>query len=91
MLWGLPPFLRLKRKGSLELEPLVVQDSIFQRIMGAIVVNPKKVSGVNASGSEAFQSFLIAPATQARICAFRYPDFDQQTWLPAGRHNAARE
>ncbi len=91
VLWGLPPFLRLKHQGSLDLEPLVVQDPIFQRIMVVVVVNPKKVPGVNADGAKAFQDFLIAPATQARIRAFRYPDFDQQTWWPAGRHNSAHE
>jgi tungstate transport system substrate-binding protein len=91
VLWGLPPFLRLKRQGPLDLEPLVVQDPIFQRIMVAVVVNPKKVRGVNAEGATAFQEFLIAPPTQSRIRAFRYPDFDQQAWWPAGRHNSAQE
>jgi tungstate transport system substrate-binding protein len=91
VLWGLPPFLRLKRQGPLDLEPLVVQDSLFQRIMVAIVVNAKKVPGVNADGAEVFQSFLIAPATQVRVRTFRYPDFDQQAWWPAGRHNSAGE
>ena len=91
VLWGLPPFLRLKHHTPLDLEPLVVQDPIFQRIMVAVMVNPKKVPGVNSDGARAFQDFLIAPATQARIRAFRYPDFDQQTWWPAGRHNSAHE
>jgi len=91
VLWGLPPFLRLKRQTSLDLEPLVVGDSVLQRIMVSIVVNPKKVPGVNVDGANAFQNYLIAPATQAQIRAFRYPDFDQQAWWPAGRHNNARE
>ncbi len=91
MLWGLPPFLRLKRQGPIALEPLVVQDPIFQRIMVSVVVSPKKVKGVNAEGAAAFQDFLISPPIQARIRAFRYPDFDQQAWWPAGRHNSARE
>jgi tungstate transport system substrate-binding protein len=91
VLWGLPPFLRLKRQGPIDLEPLVIGDPIFQRIMVSIIVNPKKVSGVNADGARAFQSFLIAPATQARIRAFRYPDFDLQSWWPAGRHNSAHD
>jgi tungstate transport system substrate-binding protein len=90
-LWGVPPFLRLKRQSPLNLEPLVTADSIFQRIMVAIVVNPQKVSGANDAGAEAFQSFLQAPSTQARISAFRYPDLDQQVWWPAGRHNNAQE
>ena len=33
-----------------------------------------------ADGAKAFQSFLIAPVTQARVRTFRYPDFDQQAW-----------
>ncbi len=91
VLWGLPPFLRLKRRGPINLEPLVFQDSIFQRIMVAIVVNSKKVPGVNADGATSLQNFLIAPATQARIRAFRYPDFESEAWWPAGRHNSAQE
>jgi tungstate transport system substrate-binding protein len=91
VLFGLPPFLRLKRQGPIDLTPLVVGDSILQRIMVSIIVNPKKIAGVNAEGAKAFQEFLIAPATQARIRAFRYPDFDQQAWWPAGRHNSAAE
>src|ERR1044071_5413975 len=90
-LWGVPPFLRLKRQGPLDLEPLVVADPIFQRIMVAIVVDPKKVDGVNDAGAQAFQAFLLAPPTQAKIAAFRYPDLNQQVWWPAGRHNHARE
>src|SRR5712692_9451173 len=39
-LFGLPPFLRLKRQGQINLEPLVVGDSLFHRIMVAIVVDP---------------------------------------------------
>jgi tungstate transport system substrate-binding protein len=91
VLWGLPPFLRVKRQGPIDLTPLVVGDSILQRIMVSIIVNPKKIAGVNSDGAKAFQEFLIAPATQARIRAFRYPDFDQQAWWPAGRHNNAGE
>ncbi|HTY63932.1 MAG TPA: substrate-binding domain-containing protein [Acidobacteriota bacterium] len=91
VLWGLPPFLRLKRQGPVELVPLVVGDPIFQRMMVSIIVNPAKVAGVNAQGAKSFQEFLIAPSTQARIRAFRYPDFDQQAWWPAGRHNNAQE
>lgn len=90
-LWGVPPFLRVTRETPLDLEPLVVADPIFQRIMVAIVVDPKKVNGVNDAGAEAFQAFLLAPATQAKIAAFRYPDLNQQVWWPAGRHNNARE
>ena len=91
VLWGLPPFLRLKRQGPIALTPLVIGDPILQRIMVSIIVNPKKIAGTNADGAKFFQEFLISPATQARIRAFRYPDFDQQAWWPAGRHNSAKE
>jgi ABC-type tungstate transport system permease subunit len=95
VLWGMPPFVRLKRQQSAEqplrLEPLVVGDPLLQRIMVAIVVNPDAVKGVNATGAKTFQTFLLTPAVQARIAAFRYPDFDQQVWWPAGRHNSARD
>src|SRR5262249_25654476 len=90
-LWGLPPFLRLKRQAHLNLEPLLVADSLFQRIMVSMVVNPETIHGVNADAAKAFESYLLAPTTQAQIRAFRYPDFDQQAWWPAGRHNNARE
>jgi len=90
-LFGLPPFLRLKRQRPMNLEPLVVGDPLFQRIMVSIVVDSKKVPGVNADGARAFERYLLAPTTQAQVRAFRYPDFDQQAWWPAGRHNNARE
>jgi ABC-type tungstate transport system permease subunit len=91
VLWGIAPFLRFKRQSPVSLEPLVVGDPLFQRIMVSIVVNPEKVTGVNAQGAAAFQTYLISPAIQARIRAFRYPDFEQQAWWPSGRHNSAHE
>jgi len=91
VLWGLPPFLRLKRQAHLDLVPLVVGDPLFQRVMVSIVVNPGKVGGANVDAAKAFEDYLLLPPTQARIRAFRYPDFDQQAWWPAGRNNNARE
>jgi tungstate transport system substrate-binding protein len=91
VLWGLPPFLRLKQQEHLDLVPLVVRDPLFQRVMVSIVVNPKKVPGTNADAAKAFEAYLLLPPTQAHIRAFRYPDLDQQAWWPAGRNNNARE
>lgn len=91
VLWGLPPFLRLKRQNPIGLEPLVVGDPLLQRIMVSVIVNPAKVSGTNVEAAKAFQEYLLEPATQARIRAFRYPDFPEQAWWPAGRHNSAQE
>lgn len=91
VLWGLPPYLRYKQQQELHIEPLVMGDPLFQRIMVAIVVNPAKVKGVNQTGALEFENYLLAPATQARIRNFRYPGIPQQVWWPAGRHNSARD
>jgi tungstate transport system substrate-binding protein len=88
VLWGLTPFLRMQHRNSLDLEPLVLSDPLLQRIMVTVAVNPDKVSGVNVAGAEAFQQYLLDPATQARIWAFRLPGIEQQIWWPAGRNNA---
>ncbi len=88
VLWGLTPFLRSQKQNRLDLQPLVLNDPLLQRIMVTVAVHPKKVSGVNATGAEAFQQYLLEPATQARIRAFRLPGIDEQIWWPAGRNNA---
>jgi tungstate transport system substrate-binding protein len=88
VLWGLTPFLRTQKQNSVELQPLVLNDPLLQRIMVTVAVDPDKVPGVNVAGAEAFQQYLLDPATQARIRAFRLPGIDQQIWWPAGRNNA---
>lgn len=88
VLFGISPFLRLKRQEAVKLEPLVVTDPLLQRIMVSVVVNPAKIAGANVEGAKALERFLISPPVQARIRAFRYPDFEQQVWWPAGRHNS---
>jgi len=35
------------------------------------IVNPDKVRGVNSAGATALQTYLLAPATQAKIRAIR--------------------
>ncbi len=88
VLWGLTPFLTYQQQHSIELEPLVLNDPLLQRIMVSVMVDPDKVAGVNVTGAKAFQQYLLDPATQARIRAFRLPGIDQQIWWPAGRNNA---
>lgn len=87
--WGLTPFLRTQLQNEVELQPLVLNDPLLQRIMATVAVNPDKVAEVNVEGAEAFQQYLLDPATQARIRAFRLPGIDQQIWWPAGRNNAS--
>jgi tungstate transport system substrate-binding protein len=92
-LWGLTPFLRWSRETAtkagpdLHLEPLVLADPLLQRMLVSIVVKPSKVPAVNAAGATAFQTFLLSPATQARIREVRYPGAEGVLWVPAGRHN----
>ena len=86
--WGLTPFLRTQQQDKVELQPLVLNDPLLQRTMVTVGVNPEKVAGVNVEGVRAFQKYLLDPATQARIRAFRLPGIDQQIWWPAGRNNA---
>jgi hypothetical protein len=71
----------------LNLEPLVVADPLLQRMLVSIVVRPTKNPGVNEEGAHALQSFLLSPATQARIREVRYPGATAVFWVPAGRHN----
>jgi tungstate transport system substrate-binding protein len=87
ILWGLTPFLRTQQQNGVELQPLVLNDPLLQRIMVTVAVDPDKVPGVNVTGAEAVQRYLLDPATQARIRAFRLPGIDQQIWWPAGRNN----
>jgi len=70
-LWGLVPFLQFRERSGIEMEPSVVADSLFQRFMVCVVVNPERIKGVNVEGAKALQRYLMAPATQARIRAFR--------------------
>ena len=88
VLWGLTPFLRTQQQNKVELQPLVLNDPLLRRIMVTVGVDPDKVSGVNVEGAKAFQHYLLAPSTQARIQAFRLPGIDQQIWWPASWNNA---
>jgi tungstate transport system substrate-binding protein len=83
-LWGLTPFLRTHRQVSLQLEPLVLADPLLQRLLVSVVV---RMPGCNQDGARALQRHLLAPATQARIRATRYPTDGHVCWVPAGRHN----
>ena len=89
VLWGLTPFLRTQQQSEVELQPLVLNDPLMRRIMVTVAVDPDEVAGVNERGAKAFQQYLLDPATQARIRAFRLAGIDQQIWWPAGRNNAS--
>lgn len=87
VIWGAYPFLRYKSEHDSKLEILVSADPLLQRMMTAVIVNPKKVQGVNFNGVTVFRDYLLKPKTQAKIAAFRSPGFDKQLWWLAGRDN----
>lgn len=86
-LWGLTPFAHTQKDQERALEPLVYNDPLLQRLMVTIVVTREKVPSVNFDGAHAFQSFLLEPATQAKMRATSYPGLAHSAWAPAGRHN----
>lgn len=95
-LWGIVPFVRFQeqrrqQQRPLGMDALVVRDSIFQRVMVSIVVNPARIRGVDEAGAIAFERFLLDPSTQAHMRAFRHHGLTDQTWWPAGRNNAGAE
>jgi ABC-type tungstate transport system permease subunit len=55
--------------------------------MAVVRVSPEKFTGVNAEGARALEAYLLAPATQAAIAAFREEGMDRQTWWPAAVAN----
>lgn len=88
VIWGASPFLKFAREHGTSLEMLFANDQILQRAMCTVVVDPKKVPGVNVEGAEALQRYLLSPRAQARVAAFREkgsPDF--QLWWPEAFHN----
>ncbi len=87
--WGAMPFLRWKSKHSSNLVLLVTADSMLQRVMATVRVNPAKFPDVNATGAEALEKYLLTPRAQAKVAAFRMSGSDEQLWWPAGRNNSA--
>lgn len=86
-IWGLHPLLGLQQQEQLPLRPVLYPDSMMQRVVASVVVNPSHQRRVNVAGASALQEFLTAPATQARIRAFRHPALDQPIFWPAAHHN----
>jgi tungstate transport system substrate-binding protein len=87
-LWGLVPFLLFQERSGIEMEASVVDDPLLQRFMACVVVNPDRIKGVNVEGAKALQKYLMTPATQAKIRAFRRPGFPHQMWWPGARNNS---
>ncbi len=86
--WGLTPFLVAQQHLPLRLRPLILNDVLLQRVMATVVVNPERFPEANVAGARALQQYLLEPATQARIRAYRYPGIDQPIFWPAARNNS---
>lgn len=71
VLWGMPPFLRLKRQQPIEqpllLEPLLVADPMLQRMMVAVVVNPAS-EGSEYNRREDIPIVLVKPRYPGSHC-----------------------
>lgn len=85
-IWGLHPF----RQQSFDMDAVVYNDSLMQRIMATVVVKPGHSRRVNVGGALALERFLADPATQGRIRAFSLPDIDGPVFWPAGNQNDNR-
>jgi len=85
-IWGLHPFLNLQQQQGVDLEPVVYDDSLMQRIIATVVVR-RAPGRVNPEGAFALQEYLTEPATQAQIRSFRLPGIDGPVFWPAGNQN----
>lgn len=94
-IWGLHPFLNFREDRDLDLEAVIYNDSLMQRILATTVLR-RPPGQVNEEGALALQDFLTDPATQAKIRAFRLPSFDDEDdhpditvpiFWPAGNQN----
>jgi tungstate transport system substrate-binding protein len=87
VLWGLTPFADAQKKHERDLVALVFNDPLLQRLMVTIIVKREKFPSVDYDGAHALQSYLLEPATQAKMRATSYPGVAHSGWAPAGRNN----
>lgn len=89
-IWGLHPFLQVQNSPQpVDLEAVLFDDSLLQRIIAAVVVEPRLSR--NFRGARALERYLAHPATQGDIRRFRHPDFpDRPIFWPAGNQNDNR-
>lgn len=83
-------FARLQSQGNLELEIMLDDPPLLQRIMVIVRVDPERIDGINESGAKALEAYLLSPGTQAAISAFREPASGHAIWSPAARHNHSK-
>jgi len=88
-IWGVTAFVTAQAEHNRPLTMVIPDDVLMQRIMLTVVANPARFpkAKLNLEGARALQAYLLSPAVQARILAFRYAGIDAAVFLPAGRNN----
>jgi tungstate transport system substrate-binding protein len=87
VLWGLTPFAHAQKDNARALEPLVFRDPLLQRLMVTIIVKKERIPSADPDAARALQSYLLEPATQAKMRMTSYPGVTTSAWAPAGRNN----
>ena len=77
----------LAMKKRLDLAILVEGDRQLLNIYHVIEVNPEKWPRVNSAGAKAFEAFMLAPETQARIRTFGVDTFGSPLFFPDAGKN----
>ena len=85
--WGSFPFERFRKHQGSGLQVMVWDTPVFHRVMATIVVSPERFPDANVAGARALEAYLLSPAVQAAVAAFREDGLDRQTWWPAARNN----
>ncbi|MPZ28573.1 MAG: hypothetical protein GEV12_19775 [Micromonosporaceae bacterium] len=87
-LWGLHPFLAFQQQQPpTTMQAVLFDDSLLQRVIASVVVEPGRYRRVNLPGALALQEFLQAPATQGQIRRFRHPMVARPIFWPAAHHS----
>ncbi len=85
-------FLRYKKKGLVQLEPVVERGKELLNVYSAIVVNPERVRGVNLEGAVDFLTFLLSEEGQGLIGEFGAGEYGSPLFFPvAGLENSDPE
>lgn len=72
----------LARKAQLDLAILVDKDPPLLNLYHVITVNPKKFTGLNVAGANAFADHLLSPRAQGLIAKFGVARFGEPLFFP---------
>jgi len=72
----------LSRKAQLELGIVIEKDPPLINIYHVITVSPKKSTGLNVEGANAFADYLLSPGAQAIIAKFGVDKYGEPLFFP---------